>query len=114
MTPHDEPPPPALPGLGARAALAVIGFYQRFVSPALPPSCRFYPSCSRYTYDAIARFGLRRGGLLGLSRVCRCHPWHPGGVDPLPDEVPPAKQSLAHWLAKIKLSARRRFASWRN
>ncbi|MCX7706928.1 MAG: membrane protein insertion efficiency factor YidD [Anaerolineae bacterium] len=54
------------------------------ISPALPPSCRFYPSCSEYMYQAIDKYGVRRGGWLGLRRLSRCHPWHPGGFDPVP------------------------------
>ena len=72
--------------LAAAGALWLIEFYQRWISPGLPPSCRFYPSCSRYTYGAIERFGLWRGLILGAHRVCRCHPWHPGGVDEVPDK----------------------------
>ena len=68
--------------------LWLIRFYQRFISPGLPPSCRFEPSCSRYTYAAIERFGLLRGGLLGAARICKCHPWHAGGDDPLPQVFP--------------------------
>ncbi|MGQ9490997.1 MAG: membrane protein insertion efficiency factor YidD [Anaerolineae bacterium] len=64
--------------------LAMIRFYRRWISPALPPSCRFYPSCSEYTYQAIEKYGLRHGGWLGLRRLSRCHPWHPGGFDPVP------------------------------
>lgn len=64
--------------------LAMIRFYRRWISPVLPPSCRFYPSCSEYTYQAIEKHGLRRGGWLGLRRLSRCHPWHPGGFDPVP------------------------------
>lgn len=74
----------ALPWTAAGLGLRAIRLYQRFISPSLPPSCRFYPTCSRYTYEAIARFGLWRGTLLGVCRVCRCHPWHPGGYDPVP------------------------------
>lgn len=66
-------------------ALALIRFYKRFVSPVLPPSCRFYPTCSTYTYEAIERYGLRRGGWLGVKRIARCHPMNPGGYDPVPD-----------------------------
>ncbi|PQV63790.1 ribonuclease P protein component/putative membrane protein insertion efficiency factor,TIGR00278 [Abditibacterium utsteinense] len=69
-------------------ALSMIRFYQRFISPGLPPSCRFEPSCSRYTYATIERFGLWRGGFLGLIRVCKCHPWHEGGLDPVPLQFP--------------------------
>ncbi len=67
-------------------ALSLIRVYQKGISPLLPPSCRFYPTCSHYAYVAIARFGLLKGGYLGLQRICRCHPWHPGGYDPVPDK----------------------------
>jgi uncharacterized protein len=66
-------------------ALKLIRFYKRFISPALPPSCRFYPTCSMYTYEAIERYGFFRGGWLGLKRISRCHPFNPGGYDPVPD-----------------------------
>lgn len=69
-------------------ALSLIRFYQRFISPGLPPTCRFEPSCSRYTYASIERFGLLRGGFLGLFRVCKCHPWHAGGDDSVPEQFP--------------------------
>ncbi len=69
-------------------ALGLIRFYQRFISPGLPPSCRFEPSCSRYTYASIERFGLVRGGFLGLCRLCKCNPWHEGGLDPVPQQFP--------------------------
>ena len=99
----------------AGGALAVIRFYQRFVSPGLPPSCRFYPSCSRYTYGAIERFGLARGLWLGGYRVCRCHPWNAGGIDEVPEQFPPFQTVKARSIAKIKaFFARRRFDSPRN
>lgn len=66
------------------ALLALIRLYQRFLSPALPPSCRFYPTCSHYAYEAIATHGAIRGGWLALQRLSRCHPLHPGGYDPVP------------------------------
>ena len=60
-----------------------IKFYQKFISPLFPPSCRFYPTCSSYAIEAIKRYGLLRGGLLALKRVAKCHPFHPGGYDPV-------------------------------
>ncbi len=67
-----------------KLALFAIRFYQRAISPALPPSCRFYPTCSEYTYQAIEKYGLIKGGWLGIKRLSRCHPWNPGGYDPVP------------------------------
>jgi len=65
-------------------ALGAIRFYQRAISPAFPPSCRFTPSCSEYAYQAIEKYGLGRGAWLGVHRLLRCHPLHPGGYDPVP------------------------------
>ncbi|MBE7554243.1 MAG: membrane protein insertion efficiency factor YidD [Anaerolineales bacterium] len=65
-------------------ALALIRFYQKFISPALPPACRFYPTCSHYSYQAIEKYGLIKGGWLAVKRLGRCHPFHPGGYDPVP------------------------------
>jgi uncharacterized protein len=67
-----------------RVALGTIRFYQRAISPAFPPSCRFVPSCSEYAYQAIDKYGLWRGTRLGAQRLLRCHPFHPGGYDPVP------------------------------
>jgi len=64
--------------------LALIRLYQNTVSRVLPPTCRFYPSCSQYTYQAIAKYGILRGGWLGVKRISRCHPFNPGGYDPVP------------------------------
>ena len=68
----------------ATAAIVLIRAYQRVVSPLFPPSCRFTPTCSNYALKAIERYGLFRGGWLALKRVGRCHPWNPGGFDPVP------------------------------
>ncbi|MCX7622689.1 MAG: membrane protein insertion efficiency factor YidD [Thermomicrobium sp.] len=67
-----------------KLVLLLIRFYQRFISPGLPPACRFYPTCSEYGYEAIARYGIIKGGMLTLRRLLRCHPFHPGGFDPVP------------------------------
>jgi uncharacterized protein len=67
-----------------RGLLAVIGFYSRAISPALPARCRFYPTCSAYAAEAIARHGAGRGGWLAIRRLAKCAPWHPGGFDPVP------------------------------
>ncbi len=63
---------------------AFIRFYKRFLSPALPASCRFYPTCSAYALEAIETHGALRGTWLGAVRLCKCHPFHPGGLDPVP------------------------------
>ena len=68
-----------------RTALWLINFYRMAISPMLPPSCRFEPTCSQYTYQSIARFGLKRGGWLGLKRLARCRPFGPSGYDPVPE-----------------------------
>lgn len=67
-----------------RGAMSLIRGYQRFVSPAFPGRCRFAPSCSQYTLEAIARYGALKGSWLGARRIARCHPFHPGGFDPVP------------------------------
>ena len=72
------------PGLVARGMLALIRFYQRGISPGLNTMCRFEPSCSRYTYEAIEVHGAWRGLWLGARRLGRCHPGSPGGYDPVP------------------------------
>jgi putative membrane protein insertion efficiency factor len=68
----------------SRAILASLVFgYRKFLSPLLPPACRFYPSCSAYTEEAIRRYGIPKGIVYGIRRMARCHPWHPGGYDPV-------------------------------
>ena len=66
--------------------------YQLLLSPMLGQNCRFYPTCSNYAIEAVRTHGAARGGLLAVRRVCRCHPWNPGGVDP----VPPARDKDSH------------------
>ncbi len=70
-------------GAARAAALALIGAYRRFVSPLLPPACRFFPSCSAYGALAIERHGIRRGLLLAARRLLRCNPLSRGGYDPV-------------------------------
>lgn len=67
-----------------RILLALIGAYRWLLSPLLGASCRFYPSCSAYATEAIETHGALRGTWLALKRIAKCHPWHPGGVDPVP------------------------------
>ncbi len=68
-----------------RLLLSLIRFYQRAISPLFPPTCRFTPTCSHYSYEAIERYGVLRGGWLAVRRIARCHPFNPGGYDPVPD-----------------------------
>ncbi|HUU08235.1 MAG TPA: membrane protein insertion efficiency factor YidD [Dehalococcoidales bacterium] len=67
-----------------RFALKLIRLYQLTISQVTPPSCRFTPTCSQYTYEAIAKHGLFKGVYLGARRLARCHPLHSGGYDPVP------------------------------
>ncbi|MDD6308167.1 MAG: membrane protein insertion efficiency factor YidD [Clostridia bacterium] len=64
--------------------LFCIRLYRRYISPHKRPTCRFYPSCSVYAMEAIAKYGALRGGFMAIRRICCCHPWHPGGYDPVP------------------------------
>ncbi|MFC1929344.1 membrane protein insertion efficiency factor YidD [Chloroflexota bacterium] len=67
-----------------RFAIALIRYYQSTISWVMPPSCRFIPTCSQYTSEAIGKFGFWRGVWLAAKRLSRCHPLHPGGCDPVP------------------------------
>lgn len=67
------------------AALVLLRAYKRVISPLLPPACRFYPSCSEYAAQAIAKHGVVRGGILAAKRLIKCNPLHPGGFDPVPE-----------------------------
>ena len=66
--------------------LSLIKFYKLFISPVLGSHCRYEPSCSEYTHQAISAYGIFKGSWIGVKRICRCHPWHEGGYDPIPDE----------------------------
>ena len=70
--------------LPKRLMLVLIRFYRRQISPALPPSCRFTPTCSQYAAEAIEKYGALKGGYLAVRRILKCHPFHPGGYDPVP------------------------------
>ena len=65
--------------------LILLRGYKYLISPLLGPRCRFYPSCSEYAIEAVERFGAARGSWLAIKRITKCHPWHPGGCDPVPD-----------------------------
>ena len=68
-----------------RLLLSLIRFYRHSISPLTPPSCRFNPTCSAYAYEAINKYGVRKGGFLALKRLCRCHPFYKGDpYDPVP------------------------------
>ena len=67
-----------------RMALQLIRLYQKWISPLFPPRCIYIPSCSQYMLEAITKYGVWKGGWLGIKRICRCHPFHPGGYDPVP------------------------------
>ncbi len=74
--------PAVRPGYAARVGMAAIGAYQRIMA-GTTSRCRFAPSCSQYSKDAIEVYGLTRGAWMGIKRIGRCHPWHPGGYDPV-------------------------------
>lgn len=66
--------------------MALVSFYKAAISPLLPPSCRYYPTCSTYTYQALVKHGALKGSLMGIARILRCNPFAKGGVDPVPDD----------------------------
>ncbi|MDR1916842.1 MAG: membrane protein insertion efficiency factor YidD [Synergistaceae bacterium] len=71
----------------ASFAIISIKAYRKFISPLLGQNCRFYPTCSQYAMEAYERHGFIKGTILTVRRLARCGPWHPGGVDPVPEEV---------------------------
>ena len=69
-----------------KIVLIIIKVYQKLISPMFPPSCRFYPTCSEYSYESIERHGIFKGGYHSIIRISKCHPFHPGGYDPVKDK----------------------------
>ncbi|WP_110943507.1 membrane protein insertion efficiency factor YidD [Virgibacillus senegalensis] len=69
-----------------RLFIFFIKVYQKVISPIKPPTCRFYPTCSQYGLESLERFGLIKGGFLTIKRLLKCHPFHPGGFDPVPEK----------------------------
>lgn len=67
---------------------ALVIFYRKFISPLKPPTCRFYPTCSAYALEALEKHGAVRGSVLAARRIVKCHPFHPGGIDPVPPPRP--------------------------
>ncbi|MGI6733495.1 MAG: membrane protein insertion efficiency factor YidD [Anaerovoracaceae bacterium] len=66
-----------------RILIILVRGYQKFISPLFPQTCRFYPSCSAYFIQAVEKYGALKGSYLGIKRILKCHPFHPGGYDPL-------------------------------
>jgi putative membrane protein insertion efficiency factor len=76
-----------------KITLFILKGYQYLISPLLGNNCRYIPSCSCYTHTAIERFGVLKGSWMGLKRILRCHPFHPGGLDPVPEKDEPVKKA---------------------
>jgi len=81
--------------VGEVAALGLIKAYQYGIRPMLGPRCRFFPSCSEYTAEAIGEYGVLRGSAMGAMRLAKCHPWHAGGYDPVPEKKPNSSNAAA-------------------
>ncbi len=80
--------------LPRRALTGLVKFYRYFISPLMAERCRFYPTCSAYALEALDRHGSLKGSLLTVKRLLRCHPWHPGGFDPVPENTDKHQQEL--------------------
>ena len=78
-----------------RIAVALIVFYRTSISPLTPPTCRFYPTCSEYALTSFKRFGFLKGMKLTVRRISKCHPFHEGGYDPVPDEYPTRSRRIS-------------------
>jgi len=78
---------PSVKNLVKKIIIFIITLYQKYISPLKPSTCRFYPTCSEYAIQALSKYGLLRGAWLSVKRIFRCHPFDPGGFDPLPDSL---------------------------
>ena len=76
--------------------VGLIRFYQKCISPLKPPTCRFYPTCSHYGLESVKRFGALKGGYLTIKRILKCNPFHPGGIDEVPEHWPGFVQKHHH------------------
>ncbi|MCW2527070.1 MAG: Protein YidD [Pseudonocardiales bacterium] len=92
--------------LAARGCLRLVAFYRGLVSPMLPPTCRYAPTCSEYAMTAIERFGAGRGSWLALRRLLRCGPWHHGGYDPVPEQPDRPGSTEPHSPLSERITAR--------
>ena len=97
------------PSAAARVLVVLLAGYRRFISPLFPPRCRFYPSCSAYALEAVQVHGALRGSWLAVARLGRCHPFHAGGIDPVPPRAagspgaePPAKPLQTERMLSIR------------
>ena len=95
VTTTDDQQAPDRPSAGVRVLVLALRGYRALISPLLPPSCRFYPSCSAYALEAVQVHGALRGSWLAARRLSRCHPFHAGGLDPVPPARPPRSASGA-------------------
>ncbi len=88
-----------------RILIGLIRAYQLFISPAMGGSCRFYPTCSHYAKEAIEKHGALKGSWLGLRRISRCHPWHEGGIDLVPEPQGKSTKDSHHYSDDCCLSS---------